>query len=526
MRGPFASDASAAASAAAVAAAATATKAAAAAAGAAAATTAAATTAAAAAPRISRGPPLLRLYLTGFGPFGEIKENPSGVLVEALAAALDDSECISQSAVSLEETAAASSQGPPANHRGGPPLQHLSCLELCGSEVLEVSAEAAEEAATRIHRLLRRGPYHATRGPLSSATEGPSLPQEGPPSSPENEAPSRGTGDLFLVEGAPPFSAAGGLQGVAAAAGAATRLKAEALMPGGSEEEEACGEEAPKPLCLAIHFGVNAKSSVWMLEKAAKNDARFPCKDTKGCVPGSREICCSLPFEARLRCGLPLESVPDVCLYLSSAASLHLLLWLMLGVMKERATAIDTVDVAAALRQRGHPCSTSEDAGQELCCCLLLPAAAAAAAAADEVSWAAARRSPSTRSPVTVSDWLGAAASKAFKRRGAAGPRPSASRRLKEREQQQTLDCNSSKLLSFSSSSSSKPCGAASSGLELLFCCLSLLPHSLLLAISLPVSPLPQVPPFSLPASAILLNLAAAAAAAAATAAAAAYICV
>ncbi|KAL8442157.1 hypothetical protein Emed_007413 [Eimeria media] len=328
MGGPFASDASAAAGAAAVAAA---TTAAAAAAGAAA---AAAATAAAAAPQRSRGAPSLRLYLTGFGPFGEITENPSGVLVEALAAALDGCSRSSQSTASLQEKAAAAAaathQQPPANHQGGPPLQHLSCIELCGSEVLEVSADAAKEAATRIHRLLRGDTHQAARGPPSPARGGPPLPLEGGPFFADEEAPLCGAGGPLPVEGAP-LSAVGDPQGIPAAGGTAARVEAEALMPGIAEEKGACDKEAPKPLCLAIHFGVNAKCSVWMLEKAAKNDARFPCKDTKGCVPESREICCSMPFEARLRCGLPLE------------------------------------DVAAALEQRGHPCSTSEDAGCFVC---------------------------------------------------------------------------------------------------------------------------------------------------------------
>ncbi|KAL8269462.1 hypothetical protein Esti_006612 [Eimeria stiedai] len=430
MGGPFASNASAA-SAAAVAAA----------------TTGAAAAAAATPHRSPRAPPL-RLYLTGFGPFGDIRENPSSELVEALARALKGSNCSCRSADSSGETAAASPQQPPADHLGGPPLQHLSCLDLCGFEVLQVSAEAANEAATRIHRLLRADAHQATRGPPLTATAGPSLPVEGPPlpaegaSSPaEKRAPLRGEGGPFPAEGTP-LSAVGAPQCLPAAAAAAARGEAEALSLRGSKEERACSEEASKPLCLAIHFGVNAKSSVWMLEKAAKNDAQFPCKDTRGYVPKSREICCSLPFEARLRCGLPLE------------------------------------DVAAALQQQGHPCSTSEDAGCFVCNYLYFR------------SLQEAKSSGGTALFVHVSSWRFAAAAS-----------------LMLQQQQEAL---------WSSSSSSKLYGAATAGLGLLLmlrheaslyllsfpftrmhCCLSLLLQCLLLGVSLSVSPLPQVPLFS-----------------------------
>lgn len=121
----------------------------------------------------SQGPPRLLVYLTGFGPFGNVSDNPSATLVKHLAAALGSEQrtsssplqeknsarpvCSSRTGEGLRisrESLSASALDP--STVGSAATERLGLIELCGWEVLEVSAEAATEAVPRIHSALRR----------------------------------------------------------------------------------------------------------------------------------------------------------------------------------------------------------------------------------------------------------------------------------------------------------------------------------------------------------------------------------
>ncbi|CDI77310.1 chromatin organization modifier domain-containing protein, putative [Eimeria praecox] len=241
----------------------------------------------------SGGPPRLRVYLTGFGPFNNVSDNPSATLVQQLAAALGSEQTTSSPRQQGRSKAVPLCFCPFNDPRDSPvpgavdslvetaPTQASAVVELCGWEVLEVSAEAATEAVPRIHSVLCRNaqtrePHEADAAKKFVATrETPDEPTEGPTD-----------------------SAAGMVE---------------------------------EPLTLALHFGVSTHSDRWQLEACAKNDARFPCPDNRGCRPQAEVISDYMPLEACLRSSLCLEPV------------------------------------GADLSHNGFPCNVSDDAGCFVC---------------------------------------------------------------------------------------------------------------------------------------------------------------
>ncbi|OEH75285.1 chromatin organization modifier domain-containing protein [Cyclospora cayetanensis] len=276
--------------------------------------------------RFSSKAPSLRVYLTGFGPFGEVEDNPSACIVRKLAAYLSsagsprtspgvhetsvDSSVLSPGLYGEHEETA---EDPPVD-RPESPLRAQK-IELCGWEILEVSADAAMESVPRIHyRLSCKEPRSGVHdSDTSSKNNFLRLGQK------DHEGP---------------------------------------LCP---------GDELSKPLSLALHFGVNTKSNCWKLESHGKNgisvptfyslpilfasgaaytrsaytprswctccyaDARFSCNDVRGYCPSTNEISASMPLGARLSCSLALK------------------------------------EIAADLNERGFPCSVSSDAGCFVC---------------------------------------------------------------------------------------------------------------------------------------------------------------
>lgn len=248
--------------------------------------------------RVLKGPPLLRLYLTGFGPFGDVSENPSATLVKQVAAALSGEQTCSAPSPShqrnIPQTACSCMEGEHVRDRvsspglpvpgapvGTDPIDSSGIFELCGWEVLEVSAAATTDAVPRIHGALRR--RNQRRSFLEPAT-----------------------GTTFRGAREPQLEPEEGLT-------------------------ESAADMTEEPLALALHFGVSMHSDSWRLEMLAKNDARFPCTDSRGCRPATDVITDSLPLEACLCSSLCLEPV------------------------------------AADLRRQGFPCSVSEDAGCFVC---------------------------------------------------------------------------------------------------------------------------------------------------------------
>ncbi|XP_026194016.1 uncharacterized protein LOC34618871 [Cyclospora cayetanensis] len=218
--------------------------------------------------RFSSKAPSLRVYLTGFGPFGEVEDNPSACIVRKLAAYLSsagsprtspgvhetsvDSSVLSPGLYGEHEETA---EDPPVD-RPESPLRAQK-IELCGWEILEVSADAAMESVPRIHyRLSCKEPRSGVHdSDTSSKNNFLRLGQK------DHEGP---------------------------------------LCP---------GDELSKPLSLALHFGVNTKSNCWKLESHGKNDARFSCNDVRGYCPSTNEISASMPLGARLSCSLALKEI-------------------------------------------------------------------------------------------------------------------------------------------------------------------------------------------------------------------------
>ncbi|CDJ64912.1 chromatin organization modifier domain-containing protein, putative [Eimeria necatrix] len=218
----------------------------------------------------------LCVYLTGFGPFGEVSENPSATLVKELAAALGDTNAatdpLSHQKKSIPSIFSPSSTPgtlgspgvtvKPAECNSPPTEAYLgkTRIELCGWEVLEVSADAATEAAYRIHSALNNTRKQKQHLKLLSTNDNTS-----------------GVGERQRSHEANPS------------------------VPDGGWTEE--------PVALALHFGVNMRSNRWMLETNAKNDARFTCVDAKGCRPQTERISCCMPLEYRLRSSFCLEPI-------------------------------------------------------------------------------------------------------------------------------------------------------------------------------------------------------------------------
>lgn len=183
--------------------------------------------------RGSLGASSLCVFLTGFGPFGEVKDNPSATLVQELAAALTSSWA-PRVAPALDTARTHLSRSPPevpegsraANEHRGPPAEgHLSAtrIELRGWEVLEVCAEAATEAVPRIHSMLCDEKPKGQAFHLTAA----------------RSANSRAATQVYKEEQEGPIS---------------------------------CVSSLPRrPLCLAVHFGFSAKSKQWKLETHGKN---------------------------------------------------------------------------------------------------------------------------------------------------------------------------------------------------------------------------------------------------------------
>lgn len=219
--------------------------------------------------------PSLRVYLTGFGPFGQIRDNPSATLVQAVAAALSASGALHDASAPdpaknkpplwpLEASVESCVPETHSDAAGGSAgiVRRTPDIELCGWEILEVSAEAAKEAVPRIHSILC------------------------------NQVPGRQASH----------------RATACASNIAATVQAD---HGDAGTPEPFFKKASAPSRIALHFGVSAKSTGWKLETVAKNDGRFPCKDERGCFPPTEQICCSMPLDVRLRCPLPLEKIAE-----------------------------------------------------------------------------------------------------------------------------------------------------------------------------------------------------------------------
>ncbi|CDJ50378.1 chromatin organization modifier domain-containing protein, putative [Eimeria brunetti] len=102
----------------------------------------------------SERPPKLRVYLTGFGPFSNVSDNPSAALVQELAAVLNTKPASSTKGELPRDPGNSPASGPPDTPVGVIPAESPAIVELCGWEVLEVSAEAVAAAVPRIHSAL------------------------------------------------------------------------------------------------------------------------------------------------------------------------------------------------------------------------------------------------------------------------------------------------------------------------------------------------------------------------------------
>lgn len=187
------------------------------------------------------GPAALCVYLTGFGPFGEVSENPSATLVKELAAALGDANAatdpLSHQKKSIPPNSCPSSTPGTVGSPGitvkpaecnSPPTEayvEKTRIKLCGWEVLEVSADAATEAAYRIHSALNNNRKQEQHLKQLETNDNSSDVGEGQRNHEANPS-----------------------------------------VPDGGRTEE--------PVALALHFGVNMKSNRWMLETNAKNGTK------------------------------------------------------------------------------------------------------------------------------------------------------------------------------------------------------------------------------------------------------------
>ncbi|CDJ36507.1 chromatin organization modifier domain-containing protein, putative [Eimeria mitis] len=140
----------------------------------------------------SEKPSRLRVYLTGFGPFSSVSDNPSATLVEQIATALGSEQtnpapptpreeqstrqpiCSCRTANGLTNLGDSTGPGEPSSPALARPTKAPGNVELCGWEVLEVSAEAATEAVPRIHSALcsnDRNKLSVSSGVVSEAAD-------------------------------------------------------------------------------------------------------------------------------------------------------------------------------------------------------------------------------------------------------------------------------------------------------------------------------------------------------------------